>query len=85
MFHFTYTSGKVTGGTVEAPSGPVRNDLVVPLSSQQYSTPPAGSPTFANLPSGQVLFRNHSTVGKADVGAMVSQRLTVDRQNGLKK
>lgn len=85
MIHFAYTGGKITGGTVEAPSGPVRNDLVVPLSSQQYSTPPAGSPSFASLPAGQVLFRNHSTVGKADIGTIVSQRLTVDRQNGLKK
>jgi hypothetical protein len=32
-----------------------------------------------------VLFRNHTTVGKADVGTTVSGRLTVDRQNGLKK
>jgi len=85
LIHFTYTNGKITGGTVVPPAGPVRNDLVVPVSSQQYSGSPAGSPPFLSLPAGQVLFHNHTTVGKSDVGTIVSQRLTVSRQAELKR
>lgn len=86
LIHFTYANGKITGGTVIAPAGvPVGNDLVVPVSSQQYSGSPAGSPPFLSLPAGQVLFHNHTTVGKPDVGTIVSERLTVSRQAELKR
>lgn len=85
LIDFTYTNGKITGGNVVTPVGPVGNDLIVPVGSQQYSGSPAGSPPFLSLPTGQVLFRNHTTVGKPDVGEIVSQRLTVSRQAELKR